>query len=63
MNPPMGLSSMYLVTSTGQPGLGDGDQLLRRALLDAGVPVTVAVWTDLRVDWAVLAAAGTRPTW
>lgn len=37
---------VYLVTSADQPDLAADDQLLHQALLAAGVPATVAVWTD-----------------
>lgn len=63
MSSPIGPGRVYLVTSADQPGLGADDQLLRRALLDAGAPVTTAVWTDPRVDWAGAVACLIRSVW
>src|SRR5215472_3475386 len=58
-----GPGGVYLATSAGHPDLGADDQLLHRALLDAGVPVTVAVWTDPGVDWAAADVCLVRSVW
>ncbi|MFC7546908.1 RimK family alpha-L-glutamate ligase [Plantactinospora sp. GCM10030261] len=54
---------VYLVTSADQPELGTDDRLLHQALLAAGVPVTVAVWTDPDVPWHDAAVCVIRSVW
>jgi glutathione synthase/RimK-type ligase-like ATP-grasp enzyme len=54
---------VYLVTGADQPDLGADDRLLHQALLAAGIPVTVAVWTDPDVAWHNAALCVIRSVW
>jgi hypothetical protein len=55
--------AVCLVTSADQPGLGTDDQLLHDALIAAGVPVRITVWTDPFIDWSAASACVIRSVW
>src|SRR5690349_21717147 len=54
---------LALVTSEALPELDPDSQLLPPALEAAGATLTIAAWSDPRVDWSAFDAVVVRSTW
>lgn len=55
--------TIALATCRALPELDSDDQLLYRALLDAGIKTEIAIWDDETVDWSQYELVVIRSTW
>jgi glutathione synthase/RimK-type ligase-like ATP-grasp enzyme len=60
---PDGHNHITLITYDGQPQLTPSDELVARELMELGISVQVASWSDPSVDWSKTGLAVLRSTW